>query len=98
DRGDVRRQSVQPVDEVHGVDGQDGEQDRYRDGEIAAEVDDLGVPPELRQQGELNAALGDHDAGGHDLAGQLGQRVEFVAIVEDTDQTDDGAGNEQPVE
>ena len=59
--------------------------------EIAAEVDDAGVAPELRQQGQLHAALGDHDAGRHDLAGQLGERVQLVAVIEDADRTDDRA-------
>ena len=96
DRRHPRGQPVQAVDEVDRVDGDDGEQDRDRDGDVAAQDHRPVVAPRDVDVGQLDATAGDHQPGGEHLPGELGQRVQLVAVVQGTDEADQRGGRDDP--
>jgi hypothetical protein len=98
DRSDPGGQPVEPIDEVDRVDGEHRDQNRDGNADVPAQHQRAGVAPGNVDRRKLNSTEGDHDASGRDLAGELGQRIEFVLVVQYPDRADHGTRDQDPVD
>ncbi len=94
-RGDGRNpggKTVQPVDEVHGVDQDHRGEDRQWHGRLRSETEGR-VTVRIHREGPLDAQQY-HYPGGRDLTRKLRHGIQRPPVVHDTEQADQRTGDE----